>query len=820
MSVRTKITIIIIPIMLLAIILTNLAFGIFFQGFILTQETAQVKLIQTSLSSYITEKSNKYLATVNDWSHWDDTNKFANNDNSGYIDGNLTADTFINLDINFIIIKDKDDSTLYCQYFDLNKKEFSEFPINFIKDFDNNNGIFKSEEDRSGIFYFGNKFYILAKSDITDSAKMEKTNGEMIIGRFIDDSLITALKSTTGCSTITINISNNANEGGLQSESENVKLYDISLNEKKDTMLIQVIIPNVYDLNSSVIFSLTKTRDFYISGMKAVNSFALLNTLCSILIAIMVIALLGKYLTKPFANLIKDVKSLDLTQKKFAKIQEDGKDEFYFLRKTINTMLIKIEGEQNKVRENEEKLYATLLSVGDGVITIGTDSKIQFMNPIAQQLTGWSQKDAFGEMIENVFCIVNEYTGLVTENPIKAVFETAEIVQVANHTLLISKDGTERAIEDTAAPIKDKFGEVIGCVLVFRDFSEKKEKQRQIEYLSYHDQLTGLYNRRFFEEALKRLDTKRNLPLSLVYADVNGLKIINDAFGHESGDQTINMIADVFKTECHSDDIIARVGGDEFIILLPNTDMDAAENLIKQIKEKIKLILINDIDISVSFGWYTKKEDNQLANDVLKKAEDLMYQKKILNSASKRNGIIKSILNALLVKCPMEKSHSTRVSTICEDIGKAYHLNEDELKELRTAGELHDIGKIAVDETILNKTSELSKVEWEQIRRHPETGYRLLSATSEFNNIAEYVFEHHERWDGTGYPKGLKGEAVHWKARVIAIADAYDAITSDRPYKKALSEAAAVDEIKKNAGTQFDPDIARVFIEKVLGVEW
>lgn len=474
----------------------------------------------------------------------------------------------------------------------------------------------------------------------------------------------------------------------------------------------------------------------------------------------------------------------------------------------------------NAITKSEEKLKLTLESVGDGVITIDQHSKIEFMNPIAEALTGWHNQQAIGEPFEKVFKIVNEYTRESAPDPVKLVFETKKIVQLANHTLLMSRDGTERAIEDTAAPIKNANEHIIGCVLVFRDFSEKKEKQRLIEYLSYHDQLTGLYNRRYFEEELKRINTKRNLPLSIVYADVNGLKMVNDAFGHESGDALIRCVADVFKNECRADDIMARIGGDEFVLLFPGTDNESTEILVKRIKEKIEERKIMNINVSISFGWDTKHEENQSVMAVLKNAEDYMYQKKMLNSSSRRNSIIQSILNALQIKSSWEEVHTKRVGLICEDIGKAYHLNADEIQTLRAAGELHDIGMITVDEAIIEKTGTLTNAEWSEIRRHPETGYRLLSSTAEFNYIAEYIFEHHERWDGTGYPRGLKGESIQWKARVIAIADAYDAMTNNRSYRKALSEAAAVDEVKKHAGTQFDPEIARIFIEKVLGYKW
>jgi PAS domain S-box-containing protein len=151
-------------------------------------------------------------------------------------------------------------------------------------------------------------------------------------------------------------------------------------------------------------------------------------------------------------------------------------------------------------------------------------------------LTGWTQEEAAGKPFEDVFRIVNEYTREKCANPVAKALHLKEIVLLENHTVLITKTGNNIPVEDSASPIIDKIGNIIGSVLVFRDVTEKKEKQKKIEYLSYHDQLTGLYNRHFFEEELNRIDVEKSLPLTIAMADVNGLKLTNDAFGHEAGD--------------------------------------------------------------------------------------------------------------------------------------------------------------------------------------------------------------------------------------------------------------------------------------------
>jgi diguanylate cyclase (GGDEF)-like protein len=343
-----------------------------------------------------------------------------------------------------------------------------------------------------------------------------------------------------------------------------------------------------------------------------------------------------------------------------------------------------------------------------------------------------------------------------------------------------------------------------------------REKTEELNYVSFHDQLTGVYNRRFFEEELKRLDARRNLPITLLLADLNGLKLINDSFGHSTGDEFLKKTAAVLKKACRADDIIARLGGDEFVVLLPSTKYDDAQKIIKRMQDIAINERVGTIDISISMGIATKHNEDEDINKVLQKAEDHMYKKKLFESPSMRGKTINTIISTLHEKNKREEQHSQRVGELCRSIGEAMGLSIEQCKELKNAGLLHDIGKVAVDDHALNKKGKLTDEEWEQIKRHPEVGYRILSTVNNMSEIAEYVLGHHERPDGKGYPKGLTDKEISLQAKIIAIADAYDAMTGFRTYRRILTEKEAAEEIIKNSGTQFDIEIARLFVEKVL----
>lgn len=262
--------------------------------------------------------------------------------------------------------------------------------------------------------------------------------------------------------------------------------------------------------------------------------------------------------------------------------------------------------------------------------------------------------------------------------------------------------------------------------------------------------------------------------------------------------------------------IIARLGGDEFVILLPQTDPNETEQIVKRIRAHALKEKVGSIGISISFGWESKINEKEDIQEIFKKAEDYMYKKKLFESPSMRGKTINAIINTLHEKNKREEEHSHRVSALCKNMGEALGLPDGEIEELMTVGLLHDIGKVAISETTLNKQGELTEDEWEEVKRHPEIGFRILSTVNDMSEMAGYVLCHHERWNGQGYPKGLKEEGIPFQSRIIAIADAYDAMTSERSYRSALSEEVAIKELQKNSGIQFDPKILKVFIEMIL----
>lgn len=363
---------------------------------------------------------------------------------------------------------------------------------------------------------------------------------------------------------------------------------------------------------------------------------------------------------------------------------------------------------------------------------------------------------------------------------------------------------------------------IAGCfedsvIIIGRDISNVHMQMNDIEYLSYHDQMTGLHNRRYYDTKMKQYVEEKAYPLSVIMADLNGLKLINDSFGHEMGDLLLNSFTRAILDTQIDKGLVARIGGDEFVIVLPNTKAEDAKILVEKIKDNCSKKQINGVPVSASYGVSTMRSDADSFDEVVKNADDIMYQNKLNEAPDRRQKTIDLIMSTLQEKNSNIKPHVECVERLCREMAKELDLLEEEQNKLRTAGLLHEIGMIGVPNRIIDKKGELTEEEKIEVRKHPDIGYRILKAAGNMNDIAEIVLAHHENWDGSGYPKGLTGTDIPLEARIISIADAYTAMLHDmKNTGKQMDKTTILKELKESAGTQFDEELVNAFVSMLL----
>jgi len=479
------------------------------------------------------------------------------------------------------------------------------------------------------------------------------------------------------------------------------------------------------------------------------------------------------------------------------------------IEKIINEQL-RLESER-RLKKSEENYRRLFENSPVGIFKTTSTGQVKMINPHMAQILGF---DSISETI-------TYYNDL----------KNSLYVNSERRDQFLNQIKTEGMVDNFAYQAYDREGNILwlemnarvsqkdedGSFMIdgfCRNITERRQSEAKIRYLGFHDKLTGLYNRAFLEEEIKRVDTLRQLPISIIMGDLNNLKLINDTYGHASGDRLIKEAADIFRKSCRDEDIVARWGGDEFVVLLPQTDRAESEDIIKRINAYLEQEA-GELQVSISLGTAAKTDIEEDLMVVLGRAEDRMYKNKIASRKSARSSVLAAFLSSLREKSSETEEHVQRMSSLAADFAQKIGLSSSEQDRLYLLTQMHDIGKIAVPEEILNKTEELSDEEWEIIKKHTETGFRITSNIEDFAHISSEILHHHECWDGSGYPEGISGKDIPLLSRMLTIVDSYDVMISGRPYKKALTRAEALAELKRFAGVQFDPELVEKFIESL-----
>ncbi len=453
------------------------------------------------------------------------------------------------------------------------------------------------------------------------------------------------------------------------------------------------------------------------------------------------------------------------------------------------------------INNNNDALF--LVNVDEGEFTY------YLFNPAHERLSGFTSKEAKSKTPGQ---LLGEKQGKILEDHYLKCYEKQQPI---SYEVELELPAGKRILNTNLSPVIVE-GEVHQLVGSTRDISAQKEMEEKIRELSYRDSVTGLYNRHYFNEELFRYDTLRQLPLSIIVGDVNGLKLTNDAFGHLKGDELLLEVGTAIKESCRHEDLVARWGGDEYVVLLPRTNIETASEISSRIKEKVSEVKGDLVKPSISIGFATKYNKDQKIERVFKEAEDMMYRNKIIESKFAQDNLINSLKSQLRAKSLETAVHCRRVKELAVRLGKAIGIRDRELENLSLIAELHDLGKVAISQDILYKPGILSNEEWNEVKKHSVIGYQIARSTNELSSIAEGFLNHHEWWDGSGYPQGLQGDEIPLLSRIIAIADAYDVMIHERPYKKTMSKEEAHRELKEKAGIQFDPDLVEVFIKEIV----
>jgi diguanylate cyclase (GGDEF)-like protein/PAS domain S-box-containing protein len=468
---------------------------------------------------------------------------------------------------------------------------------------------------------------------------------------------------------------------------------------------------------------------------------------------------------------------------------------------------------EKRLIEAHHQLSAVIQASPLAIITLDSEGRVMTWNPAAETMFGWREIEVLGR--DNP--IIPEKDVLAFR---KVHLQAIQGKQVCGAEVIgRKKDGTDIDMSLSTAVVKNTQDEPGGIVAVIADITEQKRKEEQLRFLSLYDALTGIYNRTYFEQEMKRLEASRATNVGMIICDVDGLKLYNDSLGHQLGDELLTAAARIIKSCFRESDVVARIGGDEFAVLLPDSDLPTIEDACTRIRDAI--VDFNketeDYHLSLSIGYAVSKGP---LSDLFKEADNNMYREKSRRNENVRHATIHFLMKALTTRDFILDGHTDRMEDMVAGLAQEVGMPSNKIPDVRLFARYHDIGKVGIPESLLLKSEPLLPQEMNEIKRHPEIGHRIALSAPELAHVADWILKHHEWWDGQGYPLGLRGNDIPLECRILAIADAFDALTTKRPYSEPKGQDEAFEELRIFAGKQFDPNLVAAFIDMMQTSEY